>query len=110
MQESENKILVHLWVPNLFEFKGGIQVYLQDVLQALIYKFPNLSILIFDKLDQGQPPDSFDSPNISFRFSGNLPKFLQTYHFALNLMIKAVIKHPKLILCGCVECSKCLEN
>jgi glycosyltransferase involved in cell wall biosynthesis len=105
MQESENKILVHLWVPNLFEFKGGIQVYLQDVLQALIYKFPNLSILIFDKLDQGQPPDSFDSPNISFRFSGNLPKFLQTYHFALNLMIKAVIKHPKLILCGHIHFS-----
>ena len=105
MQKFGNKIYVHLWVPNLFEFKGGIQVYLQDILQALIHQLPQVSLLIFDKLDQCQPPSSFERKSISFRFSGNLPKILQTYHFALNLILGAVSKRPKLILCGHIHFS-----
>ncbi len=105
MQNIENKIPVHLWVPNLFEFKGGIQVYLQDILQALIHQFPQVPILIFDKLDQCQPDSSFQGKAISFRFSGNVSKILQTYHFTLNLFIGAVRQRPKLILCGHIHFS-----
>jgi glycosyltransferase involved in cell wall biosynthesis len=100
MQKIEERKSVHLWVPNLFEFKGGIQVYLQDVLQALKYEFPRLSLSILDKLDQGKPPDKFNSPTLSFRFSGHLPKSVQTLHFAINLILLAFRKHPNLILCG----------
>jgi glycosyltransferase involved in cell wall biosynthesis len=100
MQKIEEQKSVHLWVPNLFEFKGGIQVYLQDVLQALKDEFPRLPLSILDKLDQGKPPDKFNSPTLSFFFSGHLPQRLQTLHFAINLIVAAIKERPNLILCG----------
>ncbi|MBD0264870.1 MAG: glycosyltransferase [Tolypothrix sp. Co-bin9] len=100
MPKAENKTSIHLWVPNLFEFKGGIQVYLQDVLRALNDKFPSLSLLVFDKLDSHQPKDSFDSPQISFLFSGNTPGYWQTLHFTNKLIVGVLRNRPNLILCG----------
>ncbi len=100
MPKLENQTSIHLWVPNLFEFKGGIQVYLQDVLQALNEEFPNLSLSVFDKLDKHQPQGKFDSKNNSFFFSGHLSGFLQTSHFSINLISGAFRERPNLILCG----------
>lgn len=100
MPKPKDKTSIHLWTPNLFEFKGGIQVYLQDVILALNDKFPSLSLLVFNKLDSHQPKDSFDYPQISFLFSGNTPRYLQTLHFTSKLILGALMNRPKLILCG----------
>ncbi|HEY9820748.1 MAG TPA: glycosyltransferase family 4 protein [Candidatus Sericytochromatia bacterium] len=100
MLKLKNKTFIHLWVPNLFEFKGGIQIYLQDVLRTLNDEFPRLSLLVFDKLDSHQPKNSFDSPQISFLFSGNTPRYLQTLHFTIKLILGALKNRPNLILCG----------
>jgi phosphatidyl-myo-inositol dimannoside synthase len=100
MPTPENPRSIHLWVPNLFEFKGGIQVYLQDVLQAIIDELPELSVLILDKLDKHNPQGKFASKTLSFFFSGHLPNVLRTPYFSLNLMLEAVRAKPKLILCG----------
>ncbi len=91
---------LHLWFPNLFEFKGGIQVYLQDVLQAIQEALPNLSVSILDKLDRNKPVDKFNSNNYSFTFSGSFPGILKTIHFTFNLVLKALTNRPKFILCG----------
>ncbi|MBW4561260.1 MAG: glycosyltransferase [Mojavia pulchra JT2-VF2] len=91
---------VHLWFPNLFEFKGGIQVYLQDFLQALQDQLPNLSVSVLDKLDKNKPIDKFNADNLSFTFSGHLSSYLQTTHFAFNLIKKALLNRPKIIVCG----------
>jgi len=100
MLKLKNKTFIHLWVPNLFEFKGGIQIYLQDVLRTLNDEFPRLSLLVFDKLDSHQTKNSFDSPQISFLFSGNTPRYLQTLHFTIKLILGALKNRPNLILCG----------
>lgn len=100
MLKLKNKTFIHLWVPNLFEFKGGIQIYLQDVLRTLNDEFPRLSLLVFDKLDSHQPKNCFDSPQISFLFSGNTPRYLQTLHFTIKLILGALKNRPNLILCG----------
>lgn len=99
-QKPEAKRSVHLWVPNLFEFKGGIQVYLQDVIQAFNEKLPYLSLSVFDKLDKYQPQDKFKTKSLSFFFSGILPSILQTPHFALSVILRAFRERPNLILCG----------
>lgn len=91
---------IHLWLPNLFEFKGGIQVYLQDLLEGLIDEFPNLSLAIFDQLDKSKPKTKFNTENISFTFSGGVPDFLRILHFASNLIVGTLIKQPNLIICG----------
>ncbi|WP_373529673.1 glycosyltransferase [Nostoc sp.] len=90
----------HLWFPNLFDFKGGIQVYLQDLLLALEDKFPRLPLVIFDKLDKTKSRDKFESKELSFLFSGSLPSFLRSPHFALSIAIGSLIERPNLILCG----------
>jgi glycosyltransferase involved in cell wall biosynthesis len=100
MLKLKNKTFIHLWVPNLFEFKGGIQIYLQDVLRTLNDEFPRLSLLVFDKLDSHQPKNCFDSPQISFLFSGNTLRYLQTLHFTIKLILGALKNRPNLILCG----------
>jgi glycosyltransferase involved in cell wall biosynthesis len=100
MLKPESNISIHLWVPNLFEFKGGIQVYLQDVLRALNNEFPSLGLLVFDKLDKHLPKDSFDSPKILFLFSGNTPRYWQTWHFTIKLILGVLRNRPNLILCG----------
>jgi hypothetical protein len=100
MQKTKTVMSFHLWVPNLFEFKGGIQVYLQDVIKGLINEFPSLKLSIFDKLDRRSYQDKWHSPHLSFIFSGNLPRFLQTPYFSLTLISGVLKKKPNLILCG----------
>ncbi|WP_193195800.1 glycosyltransferase [Nostoc sp. MG11] len=100
MQKSLKKSTLNLWFPNLFEFKGGIQVYLQDILQTIQERLPNSSLWILDKLDKSKPTDKFNSNNYSFFFSGHLPKYLRTQHFAFNLIKTAILSRPKFILCG----------
>lgn len=91
---------LHLWVPNLFECKGGIQVYLQNFLQVVTDEFPSLDIVVFDKLDRAKPKEIYTSENIFFFFSGSVPGLWQTLHFAVNVIIASLINRPTLILCG----------
>jgi phosphatidyl-myo-inositol dimannoside synthase len=97
--------LIHVWVPNVFEFKGGIQVYLQDVLTVCATDFADFDFLVIDKLDRDPPTDPLYANNFSFALSGKVPKFWQTSHYTLNLIRQAYLKPPSLILCGLVNFS-----
>lgn len=91
---------LHLWVPNLFDFKGGIQVYLQDVLGAITTQCSSVEITVIDKLDQAHPVDQFPSNQITFLYSGQVPRSLQTLHFVGNMVQAVFTQRPHLILCG----------
>jgi phosphatidyl-myo-inositol dimannoside synthase len=92
---------IHLWVPNIFEFKGGIQVYLNALLEVIKKKFPDLELVIADKLDRTQPKADFaKDENLSFFFSGSIPYYLRSAHFGLNLLRLAFSKRPSLIICA----------
>jgi len=97
--------LVHFWVPNLFGFKGGIQVYLQDIISAIecLHKQDRLldmHMLVIDKLDSGNPEKLFGTGNFSFLFSGRSPTKLQTFSFSWNILVSFFRKRPDLIVCG----------
>lgn len=106
----DQRELIHFWVPNLFEFKGGIQVYLCDFLSAISHlqfqsKFsPNTSILIVDKLDSCKAENLSKANdfagNLSFTFTGQVPKVLRTFAFSLKILITSFQQRPDLILCG----------
>lgn len=96
---------LHFWVPNIFEFKGGIQVYLKDMLNviqgsAFKEKIGNVHVTVLDKLDTSKPEHLFQSDNLSFHFFGKAPSSLQTINFALGISIEAIRQRPSLILCG----------
>jgi phosphatidyl-myo-inositol dimannoside synthase len=89
---------INLWVPNLFEFKGGIQSYLYKVISVLNYLVFNINVS--DKLDS-QVPDEFQhNQNIVFTFSGSAPSFLRKLHFIFGLLEGVVKTSPQLILCA----------
>lgn len=97
---------VHLWLPNTFNFKGGIQVYLQDFLSVLSIGFPNQEFSVYIKLDTSVPTvgQSFSS-NFSFFLNGNTPKIFRTLSFAKDIFIGAISEHPKLIICSHINFS-----
>jgi glycosyltransferase involved in cell wall biosynthesis len=97
---SSHPSRLQVWVPNLFEFKGGIQVYLTDVLRAIETQFPLVPVTIIDKLDRHRPVDQLLSEQFSFRFSGRAPSPLQTLHFVSQIVQTLLVQNPDLILCG----------
>ncbi|MBW4462397.1 MAG: glycosyltransferase [Nodosilinea sp. WJT8-NPBG4] len=102
--------LIHFWVPNLFEFKGGIQVYLGDILSAISHLqiqrsiSSSTNIFIIDKLDSDKPEKSFKENELagkfSFAFTGKIPKVLRTSAFGLKALVTSFQQRPDLILCG----------
>lgn len=95
-----NQNSIHLWLPNIFEFKGGIQVYLQDVLRALEIELPDRNFVIFDKLDRAKPQQEFSSARFLFLCSGKFSGIWQTIHFTVNTIKATLTNRPQLILCG----------
>ncbi len=100
MSQSSEPNLLHLWFPNLFEFKGGIQVYLGDLLQTLTKAFPRLNITVHNKLDRSCPTQDWQQHPVSFVLYGNQLNWLRTLYFALGIAISALKQRPQLIICG----------
>ncbi|MDB9311636.1 glycosyltransferase [Spirulina sp. CS-785/01] len=86
----------HLWIPNIFEFKGGIQVYSAFLLEALQKIAPDAQYDVFLKHDTRAFPRFL--PETRFHFAGNVPLKLRTGGFALQLVKAAIAQRPDLII------------
>lgn len=91
---------VHLWLPNIFQFKGGIQVYCAFLIEALQEVYPNAFYDVFLKHDTHYTPNVRVLPETKFHYGGNIPLKLRTFYFALLLFISSFQKRPDLIICG----------
>lgn len=88
----------HLWFPNIFEFKGGIQVYSDFLLKALICLLPQSHYRIFIKHDT-QPSSEFSElNNLCFYFAGAVPLFFRTWFFAAQIVWYCFWQPPHLII------------
>ncbi len=88
----------HLWLPNLFEFKGGIQVYSEFWLKALQALGTKVSYDVFLKHDTGLPQDFSCPPNARFHFSGTWPLSVRTPAFAAQIFGFGLGQRPQLIM------------
>lgn len=88
---------VHLWVPNIFEFKGGIQVYSGFFLEAL-QSFCSASYSIFIKHDSGLKSESYYLYSIKFYVSGNWPLTLRTLAFSTQILALGLWQCPNLVI------------
>jgi glycosyltransferase involved in cell wall biosynthesis len=91
---------MHLWFPNIFEFKGGIQVYSNFLLEVLEILDLNVEYEVFLKHDTGLSLD-FDSlmdMDTQFHFTGAWPLSLRTPAFVAQIMGNAFKQRPDLIL------------
>ncbi|MEC4805042.1 MAG: glycosyltransferase [Jaaginema sp. PMC 1079.18] len=89
---------IHLWLPNIFEFKGGIQVYSAFFLQALQMAFPQWQYDVFIKHDRQVDPSFPGINSTQFHFSGDWCLPLRTPAFALQILSYGLLKQPDLII------------
>jgi len=88
----------HLWFPNIFGFKGGIQVYSAFLLQALQSLYPNSNYEVFLKHDTDKSPDLTFLNHTRFHFAGRYPHSLRTPTFAAKLLGYGIWRHPSLVI------------
>ncbi|AMA09221.1 glycosyltransferase [Picosynechococcus sp. PCC 73109] len=97
---------IHVWLPGIFDFKGGIQIYSTFFLQALEQISPNSNRHIFLKNDRPKINNlGFDSQT-QFHFSGQWKSTpLHTVFFSIQILLGALFNRPDMIVCGHVNFS-----
>lgn len=98
MKNASTPKTFYLWFPNIFEFKGGIQVYSDFLLKALICLSPQSQYRVFIKHDT-QPSSTFSEfNNLGFHFAGTVPLFFRTWFFAAQILWYGCWQPPHLII------------
>lgn len=101
MASPSHRTRIHLWFPDIFGFKGGIQVYSAFLLEAICQSFPEFDYSVFLKHDQAAPPGEFGQngqPSPRLHFSGKWPAGLRTSAFAAQIITSALQHPPDLII------------
>jgi glycosyltransferase involved in cell wall biosynthesis len=84
----------HLWCPELYSSRGGIQCYSSFCLKAFQDIYPNSYFNIFLKQDTEVP---LTTSNLHFRTTGHLPLLVRTPAFASQLIGFGLLHCPQLI-------------
>jgi glycosyltransferase involved in cell wall biosynthesis len=93
-----NLVCLNLWIPNIYQFKGGIQTYSRFLLQGVCDLFPSTNIDVFLKLDTHLPDGIKQESNTSFHFIGQYPSFLRTAIFAGQILKHGILRRPQLAI------------
>lgn len=96
-----NKPHFHLIFPNIFNFKGGIQVYSIFLLQALQDLYPEANYDVFLKYDKHnlkQQQNLQFLTSTRFHYFGQFAKLLQTILFATKIIILAIFQRPTIVI------------
>jgi phosphatidyl-myo-inositol dimannoside synthase len=97
---------IHVWLPDIFQFKGGIQVYAAFLIQALEQVLPNSDRNVFLKNDQIATEDIKFDKQTKISFAGRWKStFLHTPLFAAQVLWAAIAERPDLIICGHINFS-----
>lgn len=95
---SPNRTVVHFWFPNIFDFKGGIQVYIAVLLEALQKLYPYSEYEVFLKHDTCYYPKFSFLSKTRFHFSGIWPLSIRTAAFAAQILGLGLWQRPKLVI------------
>jgi glycosyltransferase involved in cell wall biosynthesis len=87
---------IHLWIPSLFQEKGGIQEYSSFFLQALLTLQPKWNYDVFLKHDA--KPTQTQISNLHFHGAGQSPNALRTLAFASQILGYGLRQSPDLII------------
>lgn len=87
----------HVWLPELYATKGGIQTYSAFLLRALRDVWPEPRYEVFLKNDD---PRGAAAGNLHFHASGGLPNWLRTPGFAARIGTRALLERPRLVIAG----------
>lgn len=97
----KNKYHFHLIFPNIFGFKGGIQVYSIFLLRALQDLYPEANYDVFlkyDKRNLKKDPNLEFLNSTKFHYFGHFPRLLQTLLFAIKIIIFGILQRPTIVI------------
>ncbi len=89
---------VHVWVPNLYRFSGGIQTYSTFLAEALENCQADLKFSLFSKHDFNPSTRSQNLPTYPLHGTGAWPTALRTAAFSGQLVWSSLRQRPNLIL------------
>jgi glycosyltransferase involved in cell wall biosynthesis len=98
MGNISNKTYVHLWSPDMFGFKGGIQVFSNYLLNALQLLHPEFNYDVIVKNSKTSKESLSNSQNAHFYFAGNWPASLRTPAYTAQLLRLGIQHPPQLII------------
>ena len=98
MKQNTKLRKIHLWIPNIFEFKGGIQVYSDFLVKAIQDLYPKAKYHIFLKHDKKRIPNRKYPANTKFHFAGKIPFSFRTAFYAAQLIVNGIWQKPDLII------------
>ena len=98
-KKSDDRYTFNLWIPDLFDNTGGIQVYSSFFLQALLKIYPEANYEIFIKHDSLRlKTRTFFNQNTNFYCFGRIHFSLRTWAFAAKLISIGLWKFPNVII------------
>ncbi|BAY74017.1 glycosyltransferase [Nostoc linckia NIES-25] len=98
---TKNKYHFQLIFPNIFGFKGGIQVYSIFLLRALQDLYPDANYDVFLKYDKNnlkKDPNLEFLNSTKFHYFGHLPRLLQTILFARKIITFGILQRPTIVI------------
>ncbi|MEQ8754749.1 MAG: glycosyltransferase family 4 protein [Coleofasciculus sp. G1-WW12-02] len=91
----------YLIFPNIFEFKGGVQVYSAFLLKSLQELYPDANYDIFIKYDKNDSKNLQNLqflPQTKFHYFGHFPRLLQTILLAITIIVQGIWQRPSLVI------------
>ena len=88
----------YLVFPNIFGFKGGIQVYSAFLLQALQQLYPHARYDVFLKYDKHTHLRSQFLPQTHFHCFGRFPRWFQNLYLAFKLVVLGIWQRPTRVI------------
>jgi glycosyltransferase involved in cell wall biosynthesis len=89
---------LHLWLPNVFGFKGGIQVYSAFFLEALQSLATDTDYDVFLKHDTCLSPDFSFLSDTRFHYTGSWSLSQRTPAFAAQIIGYGIWRQPSLVI------------
>ncbi|MGF1491250.1 MAG: glycosyltransferase [Microcoleaceae cyanobacterium] len=97
-KSRKQQLHFYLIFPNIFNFKGGIQVYSAFLLEVLRDLYPDAIYDIFLKYDHCfNLPESFEGL-IRFHYFGRFPRSLQSLLLGLHILVQGLRQRPLLLI------------
>jgi glycosyltransferase involved in cell wall biosynthesis len=94
---------IHIWAPDLWLTRGGIQAYLLSVIQALRTLRPQAQIIVLSMRDVEIPPEARSMPGVEFHCTGGANGLATRIRFCFKAVVLCLRNRPDILMVGHVH-------
>ena len=94
---------IHIWAPDLWLTRGGIQAYLLSVIQAVRALRPQARITVLSMRDVEIPNEAKSIPGIEFHCTGGANGLATRVRFCFKAVVLCLLNRPDILMVGHVH-------